>query len=110
LELREFGIRMSSLAPGDYATNIASGRYHSPVLADSPYRDTYGRSLELINRHVGEAKPPDAVARKVFQILNKKNPGPHYTVGSPLQRFSLTLKNLLPDKLYERLLLNHYKL
>ncbi|MEJ2585490.1 MAG: SDR family oxidoreductase, partial [Robiginitalea sp.] len=26
MELREFGIRMSCLAPGDYATNIASGR------------------------------------------------------------------------------------
>lgn len=110
MELREFGIRMSSLAPGDYATNIVSGRYHSPVLKESPYRDAYGRSLEMINQHVGEANPPDAVARKVLQILNKKNPGVHYTVGSPLQRFSLRLKNLLPDKLYERLLLNHYKL
>lgn len=110
MELREFGIRMCSLAPGDYATNIASGRYHSPVLDDSPYRDTYGKSLELIDKHVGEAEPPDPVAHKVAHILKKKNPAVHYTVGSPLQRFSLTLKNLLPDKLYERLLLNHYKL
>ncbi|MDM9631918.1 SDR family oxidoreductase [Robiginitalea aurantiaca] len=110
MELRAFGIRMSSLAPGDFATNIASGRYHSPILEDSPYRDTYKHSLSLMDEHVGEAKPPDAVAHKVFQILRKKNPSVHYTVGSPLQRFSITLKKLLPDKLYERLLLNHYKL
>jgi NAD(P)-dependent dehydrogenase (short-subunit alcohol dehydrogenase family) len=110
MELRQFGIRLSSLAPGDFATNIASGRYHSPVLQDSPYREVYGRSLDLIDRHVGEAKPPDAVARKVWHILKESNPRVHYKVGSPLQRFSLTLKKILPDKLYERLLLNHYKL
>ncbi len=110
MELKQFGVRMCSLAPGDYATNIISGRYHSPIREDSPYRETYSQSLELIDRHVGEAKPPDAVARKVLQILKKSNPGVHYTVGSPLQRFSLTLKRLLPDKIYERLLLNHYKL
>jgi NAD(P)-dependent dehydrogenase (short-subunit alcohol dehydrogenase family) len=110
IELRQFGIRMSSLAPGDFATNIASGRYHSPVLQDSPYREVYGRSLAIIDRHVTEAKPPDAVARKVWHILKESNPRVHYTVGSPLQRFSLTLKRILPDKLYERLLLNHYKL
>ncbi|MFZ9002514.1 MAG: SDR family oxidoreductase [Bacteroidetes bacterium] len=110
MELREFGIRMSCLAPGDYATNIASGRFHSPLHEDSPYRKAYGQSLELMNRHVSEGKDPGQVARKVYQILQKKHPRVHYTVGSPLQKFSLFLKKILPDKIYERLLLNHYKL
>jgi NAD(P)-dependent dehydrogenase (short-subunit alcohol dehydrogenase family) len=110
MELREFGIQLCTLAPGDYATNITSGRYHSPLGEDSPYGKAYGQSLELMDRHVAEANPPDEVARKVLKILKKKDPGVHYTVGSPLQRFSLLLKKLLPDKLYERLLLNHYKL
>jgi NAD(P)-dependent dehydrogenase (short-subunit alcohol dehydrogenase family) len=110
MELREFGIRMSCLAPGDYATNIASGRFHSPLHEDSPYRKAYGQSLELMNQHVSEGKDPGQVARKVYQILQKKHPRVHYTVGSPLQKFSLFLKKILPDKIYERLLLNHYKL
>ena len=110
MELREFGIRMSCLAPGDYATNIASGRFHSPLLEDSPYRKVYGNSLELMNQHVSEGKDPNQVARKVFKILQKRAPRVHYTVGSPLQKFSLFLKKMLPDKIYERLLLNHYKL
>lgn len=110
MELREFGIRMSSLAPGDYATNIASGRFHSPLLEDSPYRRVYGQSLELMNQHVSEGKDPQQVARKVHKIIQKRYPRVHYTVGSPLQKFSLFLKKMLPDKIYERLLLNHYKL
>ncbi len=32
LETREFGIHMSTLAPGDFATNIAAGRFHAPVV------------------------------------------------------------------------------
>lgn len=110
MELREFGVRMCSLAPGDYATNIASGRFHSPLLEGSPYREVYGRSLELMDAHVSHGKDPQQVARKVYRILQKKRPKVHYTVGSPLQRFSLFLKKILPDKVYERLLLNHYKL
>lgn len=110
MELREFGIRMSCLAPGDYATNIASGRFHSPLLEDSPYRKGYGQSLELMDQHVREGKDPEQVARKVYRILQMSHPGVHYRVGSPLQKFSLFLKKIMPDKIYERLLLNHYKL
>ena len=46
----------------------------------------------------------------VLKIINIKNPKVHYKVGSPMQKFSLVLKKILPDKVYERLLLNHYKL
>ena len=30
MELMQFGIQMSNVAPGDFATNIAAGRYHAP--------------------------------------------------------------------------------
>ncbi|MDG1573100.1 SDR family oxidoreductase [Robiginitalea sp. M366] len=110
MELRPFGIRVATLAPGDYATNIASGRYHTPLSETSPYRDTYGKSLELMDAHVDQGGDPAEVARAVYRILQKRTPKVHYTVGSPLQRFSLVLKRILPDTWYERLLRNHYKL
>ncbi len=31
IETRSFGVRLTCLAPGDFATNIASGRYHAPI-------------------------------------------------------------------------------
>jgi hypothetical protein len=34
----------------------------------------------------------------------------HYKVGEFMQKFSLFLKKILPDKVYEKLLMNHYKL
>jgi short-subunit dehydrogenase len=110
MEVKSQGIRICTLAPGDYATNIASGRFHSPLLDSSAYLDTYGKSLELMNEHVNSGGNPDQVARKLFKILQTSSPKVHYTVGSPMQRFSIVLKRLLPGKLYERMLRNHYKL
>ncbi len=110
MEIKDFGIHMTNLAPGDFATNIASGRYHAPVLTDSPYNQPYGNTLKMIDEGVNGANDPIEVAHMVYKIMNSKKPKVHYKVGSFMQKFSLTLKNLLPDKVYEKLLLNHYKL
>ena len=110
METKDFGIHISNLAPGDFATNIASGRYHAPVMEGSPYRIPYGNTLRLINDHVDSGSDPIQVALMVYRILNAKKPKVHYKVGSFMQKFSIVLKYLLPDKAYEKLLLNHYKL
>ncbi len=110
MEAKNFGINITNIAPGDFATNIAAGRYHAPVLENSAYKKTYKKSLDLINEHVDHGGDPLQVAKKVYKVINTGHPRVHYTVGSPMQKFSLVLKKFLPDKVYERLLLNHYKL
>ena len=32
---------MTNVAPGDFATNIAAGRYHAPVLDNSPIKNLW---------------------------------------------------------------------
>jgi len=59
---------------------------------------------------VSNGEDPISVAKQVFNIIEHSNPKVHYKVGSPLQKFSVVLKSILPDKVYEKLLLNHYKL
>lgn len=110
MEIKDFGVRMTNLAPGDFATNIAAGRYHSPVLEDSPYRKPYGDTLDRINADVDRGEDPILVAKSVFKIINTRNPKVHYQVGTFTQKFSLVLKALLPDKVFEKMLLKHYKL
>lgn len=109
METRSFGIHIVNLAPGDFATNIAAGRYHAPIQKNSPY-DAYARTLDTINSDVDAAQDPILVAKKVFKILATKRPKAHYLVGTFMQRFSVFLKKTLPDKAFEKLLLNHYKL
>ena len=110
METKDFGIKITNLAPGDFATNIAAGRYHTPANSTSPYYKSYSKTLGIIDDHVEEGQNPIKVAEMVYKIINTKNPKVHYKVGSPIQKFSLVLKKILPDKVYERLLLNHYKL
>ena len=41
MEVKSFGIYITNVAPGDFATNIASGRFHAPLIKDSAYEIPY---------------------------------------------------------------------
>jgi len=110
MELKDFNIKMTNIAPGDFATNIAAGRYHAPLLENSPYKKPYGNTLELMNSHVDSGSNPNLMAHAVLKVINTKNPKTHYKVGAFMQKFSIVLKRILPDTVYEKLLINHYKL
>jgi NAD(P)-dependent dehydrogenase (short-subunit alcohol dehydrogenase family) len=110
METKQFGIQMTNIAPGDFATNIASGRYHVPVLDNSPYKDAYSATLQMMNSHVDAGNDPSDMATVVAQIIETKHPKIHYKVGAFLQKFSIVLKRILPDKTYERMVMKHYKL
>lgn len=110
MELKAFNINMTNVAPGDFATNIAAGRYHAPALEDSPYKDTYGKTLSLMDEHVDSGGDPKEMAEAIYKIITTKNPKIHYKVGAFMQKFSIVLKRILPDAMYEKLLMNHYKL
>jgi NAD(P)-dependent dehydrogenase (short-subunit alcohol dehydrogenase family) len=110
MEIKSFNIKMTNVAPGDFATNIASGRYHAPLLENSPYKKSYGDTLKLMNSHVDSGSDPNEMAKAVFSIIISKNPRIHYKVGAFMQKFSIVLKRILPDTVYEKMLMNHYKL
>ncbi|MCL5128336.1 SDR family oxidoreductase [Algibacter sp. L4_22] len=110
MELKDFNIKMTNVAPGDFATNIAAGRYHAPLLENSPYKKPYGETLSLMDSHVDGGSDPNEMAKAVFSIINSKNPKIHYKVGAFMQKFSIVLKRILPDAVYEKMLMNHYKL
>lgn len=110
MEVKSFGIQITNVAPGDFATNIASGRFHSPLLIGSVYEIPYGNTLKMMDEHVNSGNNPDQMAVIIYHIIQTTNPKVHYKVGSFIQKFSIVLKRILPDKVYENMLMNHYKL
>jgi len=110
MEVKNFGIEVTNIAPGDFATNIAAGRYHTPVINDSPYRENYQRNLNLIDEHVDHGGDPIQMAKAIFSVISKSSPNIHYKVGGFMEKFSIVLKRILPDKIYEKILMNHFKL
>ena len=110
MEVKGFGINVTNVAPGDFVTNIASGRYHTPVFDDSPYRETYQQNLDLMNTHVDSGSDPIQMATAIYKIIETSNPKIHYKVGDFMQKFSIFLKRILPDKVYEKMLMRHFKM
>ena len=110
MEVKSFGIQITNVAPGDFATNIASGRYHAPVIKGSAYEVSYGESLRTMDEHVDGGSNPNEMAEAVYNIIQTPNPNIHYKVGAFMQKLSIVLKRILPDKVYEKMLMNHYKL
>ena len=110
MEVKPFGINITNVAPGDYATNIAAGRFHSTVIKGSDYENSYGATLKMMNDQVNSGNNPIEMAEAIFDIINSNNPKIHYKVGSFIQKFSIVLKRILPDKVFEIILMNHYKL
>ena len=110
MEVKSFGIQITNVAPGDFATNIAAGRFHAPVVQGSAYEKVYAGVLKTMDAHVDSGSNPNEMAEAIYQIIQNPNPKIHYKVGVFMQKFSIVLKRILPDKVYEKMLMNHYKL
>ena len=110
MEVAQFGIEVCTLAPGDYATDIASRRYYEPNKKGSPYETLYQESLATMDEHVDEGNDPQEIALAIAKLIQQKHFKPHYAVGPFMQKLSLVLKRILPQKAFERLLKNHYNL
>lgn len=110
MEVKSFGIQITNVAPGDFATNIAAGRFHAPVVQGSAYEKVYAGVLQTMDAHVDSGSNPNEMAEALYQIIQNPNPRIHYKVGVFMQKFSIVLKRILPDKVYEKILMNHYKL
>ncbi|WP_165730187.1 SDR family oxidoreductase [Polaribacter sp. 20A6] len=110
MEVKPFGIKVACVAPGDFATNIAAGRYHTPVFDNSAYKENYQMNLNLMDAHVSGGMDPIEMAKAVHKIIETTNPKIHYKVGGFMEKFSIVLKRILPDRIYEKILMDHYKL
>jgi short-subunit dehydrogenase len=109
MELKKFNIKVVNVAPGDFKTNIVSRRINTEISNNSFYNKEYSKSLNSANKHVENALSPEIISKLIFNIINSKKPKIHYKVGKFIQKFSIILKNILPDRLFEKILLHYSK-
>lgn len=96
------GIEILTLNLGDIKTPIAESRVHSTV--SSFYKEDYKKLLKIIDEEVEKGLPPEKLAPIVEKFISKKNLKAHYTIGKPIQKFSITLKRVLGQRYFEKLL------
>ena len=105
MEVKNFNINIVCVAPGDYLTNISKGRFHSPIIKGSSYETTYKSSLDKMNDNIKKGADPIKVAKLIYKIINTDKPKIKYISGSFLERFGIILKFILPQKVFEYLVL-----
>lgn len=108
MELKDSHIQVCSLLPGDIATGINDNRLVVNLRDNSVYEQAFAKIHRQINEEVSKADPPIVIARAVSRIIENPNPRLHYTVGPFLQKAAVWLRILLPQRLFERLLMWFY--
>lgn len=109
LEVGPFGVEVCSVRAGDIRTSIADRRIMDYDAADPAYKETFERVAEAIDREVDQGMPPDEVAERVAQLLERQSLPPTLSVGKSIQRASIMAKRLLPARWFENIIKSYTK-
>jgi NAD(P)-dependent dehydrogenase (short-subunit alcohol dehydrogenase family) len=109
METRPFGIHVSMVEPGDFATRFTSNRRMTAASTpESPYaercRTAVRRMAEDESRNVGLGP----VVRAVIAAVEARKPRARYPAASALQRALVALRPALPQALFEYLMMDNY--
>ena len=110
LELRQFGIHVTVVNPGDFSTGFTAQRSkvcNPDAMAAYP---GYAQSMESIEHDENSGLKPERLAQRISKIVRKRHPRNRYIIATLIQKASVLLKMILPDKWFDCVLGSYYKL
>jgi len=110
IELKPYNVKACIVQPGDFNTNISKNRSEVQANTSSDYHVAYEKVRKLVNDEVGHSGDPKAVGQVICSIIASKNPIIKYRVGPFMQIIAPTIKKILPQTWFEKILMNSYKL
>jgi len=110
MEVKPFGIQVSVINPGDFATGFTAARRVVLPSGNNPYRSSFEKTLSRIEQDENQGADPKKLALLVDRIIRTKRPKFRYLAGRFDQRLMARLKPLLPPSLSKWILINHYNL
>lgn len=109
-EVKGFGITVSMVEPGDFATNFTASRKNSQATLNDPdYGPIFKRSLNLIEKEENGGLKPDVLSRKIEKIVDARHPRLRYVVANFEQWLSVALKRFIPGNWFVNILVSYYK-
>ena len=112
MEVRPFGIQVAMVEPGDFATRFTENR-RMTAAAGSP-RSPYAERCATAVRRMGEDESKNAdigpVVRAAVRAVEGSRPHLRYPAANALQRTLVALRPLLPQPLFEYLVMDNYKI
>lgn len=110
LETQSFGIQLVVIRPGDFATGFTGRRKKVADEAALEAYPIYKTAIEKVEHDENGGLKPVVLARKISQVVERKNPRNGYVVASFEQKLSVLLKRILPAKWFARILGSYYRL
>lgn len=110
LEVRQFGIKVTVINPGDFSTGFTAqrGKVNNPE-AMTAYPG-YAKSMESIEHDENSGLKPECLACRISKIVRKKHPANRYIIATLVQKASVLLKAILPAKWFDKILGSYYEL
>ena len=109
-EVRRFGIRVSMVEPGDFATGFTGSRRNSQATLDDPdYGPVFKRSLAIIEKEENGGLKPEVLARRIVKIVECSKPSLRYVVANLEQWLSVVIKRVLTGNQMVAILRDYYK-
>jgi NAD(P)-dependent dehydrogenase (short-subunit alcohol dehydrogenase family) len=100
-EVEPFGIHVTLVEPGNFATEFTASRRRVDIGADSPYSAACARAIEVMERDEQRGADPERVARVVERVLRSKRPPRRISAGKLDERIGVVAKRLLPHRVFE---------
>jgi len=110
MEVKDFGIRVVIVEPGDHKTSFTENRRLTDESLGNPaYLDRFQRAVARMAADEQSNPGPERIARLVHKIVTTANPRLRYTVGPGSQRAAVLLKRIAPYSLVERVMRFYYR-
>ena len=109
LEVQNTNLQVTTVCPGDIATNSIATQYRQPTEDLDPiYQARYRKADEGMANNVDHGMDAKTVAEAMYRIMNKETLKPYYVIGEPIQKASTIASRLLPGRLWEKVLSKYY--
>jgi len=109
MELHPFNIRVIVINPGDFHTNNTMNRKNITFTDDrNTYMEQFKRALSVIEKDETGGWDPQIMARRIYRIIESKNPKDQYIIGSFISRLGVIIKPFLPVSFFSRLIRSIY--
>lgn len=106
-EVREFGIQVCLLEPGDFATGFTAAR-KKIANPGSPYTDLFTHVLGKQEQDEMHGSKPSLAAQAVLSLANRRKIPVRKSVGPLIQRIAAVLKGFVPGTLFEKIYSLYY--
>lgn len=109
-EVKGFGISVSMVEPGDFATGFTASRKNSEATLNDPdYGPIFRRSLDIIEKEETGGLKPEVLSRKILKIVESNHPRLRYVVANLEQWASVVLKRFISGNWFVDILRGYYK-